>query len=745
MFRLLKPACWLATALALLLTASCNRGGTEVARALDFDAFVPQYNRYINDWVRAQREATLAEMALIDEALPAADGERREMLELQAQDLGNDLEKWDFRLSLGDYIKQATPADVPEGLVWRDGQDQPDIGDPAALKGGVFRQNFPSLSFPPTLRPFGENSNNSFRSNLYDDIDMPLVTLHPDTMEEMPGIAKEWAVSDDGRTVYMRLHPEARYSDGLPVTARDYLLSLYLRVSDNILNPYSKQYFREEFAQIASYGDGILSVSLAEPKAFAAATAGSLTPSHPEFYAEYGPDYTERYQWRFPPTTGAYEVLDGDVVKGTSITQTRVKDWWAKDMKYYRHRFNPDKIVTIVVRDESKAFELFRAGELDTFVITRPEFWYEKSEIPPVYDGYIERYTVFNNYPKIPRGFYFNVIKTPLDDRNVRIGIQYALHWQKVIDVMFRGDYQRLNAFNEGFPNFSDPTIRARPFSISAARAAFREAGYTEQGRDGILQKPDGTRLSVAVTYPAMPLTDRIMAILREDARACGFELRLDGLESTVSYRKTMQKQHELVFSGWNITPPFPDFYQFLHSSNAFDEKGNVRPQTNNIFSWARPDTDKLSVQVRTARSEDALAEAAMALQHIIHDEAIFAPAYSTDFMRIGSWRWIRWPDSEYTGFSPRYVYDPHEIHVLWVADEMKEETLAARRAGTTFPEVNRVFVPPPRVTADEAAPVEEAAPADESVAADGTEAAAAGDPAVESPAPGPAEEVENP
>lgn len=690
--RFLQQAAWLASALAMILLSSCNRGQTELTRTLDFDSFVPQYNRYIESWLRKQREATLKEIATVEEALPAAEGEKKELLELQAESLALELEKWDFRLSLGGYIKQGTPEEIPGNLVWSDGMDQPDIGDPAAVKGGVFRQNFLSLSFPPTMRPIGDNANHSFRSALYDYIDMPLVTLHPETMKEIPGIASEWAVSEDGRTVYMRIDPEARYSDGLKVTARDYLLSIYLRVSDNIVNPYSKQYYREEIAQVASYGEDLVSVSLPQAKVFTAAIAGGITPSHPDFYAEYGPDYNDRYQWRFPPTTGAYEVLEDDIVKGTSITQTRVKDWWAKDRRYYQYRFNPDKIVTIVVRDESKAFELFRAGELDTFIITRPEFWYEKSEMPPVYNGYIERHTVFNNYPKIPRGFYINVTKAPLDNRDVRIGVHHAMNWQKVIDVMFRGDYQRLNAFNEGFALFSDPSIRARPFSISAARAAFRKAGFTVEGRDGILQTPAGTRLSVSITYAAMPVIDRIMAILREEARACGLDLRLDGLEPTVSYKKQMQKQHEMVFSGWNITPPIPDFHQFLHSTNAFDEKGNPKPQTNNTFVWARPDTDKLSEQVRNARSEKSLAEAAMKLQRIMHDEAIFVPGYSTDFMRIGSWRWVRWPDSEYTRFSPRYVYDPHEVHVLWVDEEIKEETQAARRSGKTFPEVNRLF-----------------------------------------------------
>ena len=174
-----------------------------------------------------------------------------------------------------------------------------------------------------------------------------------------------------------------------------------------------------------------------------------------------------------------------DIVKGASITQTRVKNWWAKDRKYYRYRFNPDKIVHTVVRDESKAFELFRAGELDTYLLTRPELWYEKSQIDPVYKGYIERVTFYNRYPKVPRGLYLNVSKPPLDDRNVRIGIQHAMNWQKVIDVMFRGDYQRLNAFNEGYGDFSDPSIKARPYSIDLARQSFRAAGYTQEDRDG--------------------------------------------------------------------------------------------------------------------------------------------------------------------------------------------------------------------------------------------------------------------
>jgi microcin C transport system substrate-binding protein len=685
----------MATGLALTAAcaaALCGCGPKQETRSrtLGFDAFVPQYNRHIREWLATRTAEVDAEIRKTNASRQTATGAAAADLDRTLAELTREREKLAFRTGIGDYLRFGTEQEVPADLAWERGMDEPEIGDPAARKGGVFRKFMET--FPPTIRPFGDNSNNSFRGELYDTIEMPLVGLHPQTMRLIPALANEWAVSADGRTVFFRVDPEARYSDGRPVRARDFAISLYLRASDFVVNPYAKQYYREEVAGIGVYGERTVSVTLPEAKYLAPAVAGGLTPSSPDFYAEYGPDYTERYQWRFPPTTGAYEVLPQDIVKGVSITQTRVRNWWARDRKYYRHRFNPDKIVHTVVRDESKAFELFRAGRIDTFFLTRPEYWYEKSETEPVYRGFIERVTFYNRYPKVPRGLYLNVVKPPLDNRDVRVGIDHAMNWRKVIDQLFRGDYQRLNAFNEGYVEFSDPSITARPFSIPLAREAFAKAGFTEEGPDGILRRPDGTRLSVAVTYPAMPMSDRIFAILREECRPCGLELRLDGLEFTVAYKKMMQKQHEITLGSWLIGPPVPDFHQFLHSTNARDPKGNIRPQTNNIFSWAREDTDRLSEAVRSARSAGELRDAAWKLQHIMREEAIFLPGYSVDFVRLGSWRWVRWPDCNEMRFSPPVVFDPHESFVFWIDEEKRRETEAARRGGGSFPESTRVI-----------------------------------------------------
>ncbi|MBG7606590.1 MAG: ABC transporter substrate-binding protein [Verrucomicrobia bacterium] len=687
---MLKTSSMLAFAAILIALTGCRRDEVEVVRSSGIDDFIPQYNRFIKNWLEEQLVENVKAVRKAEQEMLSLEGEEREVVEKRLLNLKREEDKLKFRLDFGDFFRFGKPEEVPADLVWEDGMDQEEIGDPRAKKGGSFRVDI--RTFPPTLRPFGDNSNNGFRGTLYDDIDLPLVGLHPKSMEMIPGLADQWAVSGDGRTVYFRISQKATYSDGVPVKAGDFIFGSYIRISDDIVNPYAKQFYRENIAGLVVYDEKTLSISLPEPQIYAPVVLGGLSPSPPHFYSEYGPDFTERYQWKFPPTTGAYKVKEEDIVKGVSVTQTRVKDWWAKDRKYYKYRFNPDRIVHTVVRDESKAFELFRAGELDSFYITRPDLWYEKSEIDPVFKGYIERYTFYSKWPALPRGLYVNVSKSLLNERDIRIGIQHAMNWQKVIDVIYRGDFQRLDAFNQGYLLFSDSTIKARPYSITAARAAFRRAGFTQTGRDGILRRQDGTKLSVSVTYAAIPAYDKMFAILREEAINCGFDLRLDPLEPTVSYRKMMQKQHEMTYSAWLVGADTPNFYQFLHSSNARDVRGNLKPQTNNLFAWGRDDTDALSEKVRFALTEEELRQAAFKLQHIIHDEAIFVPAYTTDFLRVGSWRWLRWPDCEETRFCPPVVYEPLEAYVHWIDEDMKKETMEAKRSGKTFPEVNRIF-----------------------------------------------------
>ena len=63
-----------------------------------------------------------------------------------------------------DLYRFKTIADLPANLKWETGDDLPELGDPAAKKGGTFYTVTPN--FPPTLRFLGPEGGNTFIGEL---------------------------------------------------------------------------------------------------------------------------------------------------------------------------------------------------------------------------------------------------------------------------------------------------------------------------------------------------------------------------------------------------------------------------------------------------------------------------------------------------------------------------------------------------------------------------------------------------
>ncbi|MFC5049908.1 extracellular solute-binding protein [Rubritalea spongiae] len=674
-----------------LVTAGCGERESAADHELGFDAFVPQYNASVNQWLSDQIRAIDQQLEQVRSELEKSqDAAARQMFEDKLADLENELNKHQRRLDHGEYFSFKSLEDLPAGLVWEDGMDNPEIGDPRAQKGGVFRNYIPN--FPETLRPFGKNSNHAFRGSLYDEIGMGLVGLHPITNKFIPALAKEWALGADGRTVFYRLDPDARYSNGEKVRAKDFMVACYIRLSDNVSAPFQKQYYRAQIANVTVYSEDTLSISLPEKKPLLPLYA-NLSPAPPGFYKEYGPDYAERYQWKVEPTTGAYTALPEDVKKGKSISLTRVKDWWAKDKKFYKYSNNVDRIHYQVVREPSKAFELFRVGELDTFSLGEPSYWYDKMEIPEYFNGYIVKAQFYNVYPRVPRGFYLNAYDSKLADINVRRGIAHAMNFQKVNTILFRGDAERAQQFSEGFDEFTNPNIKAREYSIEKAREYFAEAGYTRSDNEGYLINNQGQRLEVEFSWAtSIPLWNQMMALLSEDAKKAGLKMLLDGQQPSVNFKKLLEKRHQVGFLGWGVSPPFPRYFQFFHSSTAFDEKGNPKQQTNNMTLYTSEKLDELTKTERNATDLDILKKASWEIQQIVHDQVLYIPGLMTTYSRMAYWDWIKWPQTKLYEFSSPKVYYPVENYLYWIDPKAKERVLEARRKRAVLEEKNYVF-----------------------------------------------------
>ncbi len=663
-----------------LFLISCQKEEDVYVDGLGFDEYVPVYNSYIERWLKGKVAEATEEFEKAEEGSAAK------------KDAAKLIERFKRRQALGDYFQFKTAEELPEGLPWKDGLDEPEDSDPAAKKGGVFR--YFVTSFPPTLRPIGPASNSGMRGQLYDDVQLGLVHLNRLNGSVIPATAKEWAPSPDKRTWYFRLHEDAEYSDGVAVKARDFAISVYLRISDYTKSSFYQEYLREQLAQITIYGDHALAITLPEPKAELGmySAIGTFAPSPPHFYEEFGPDYEERYNWRHQPTTGPYSLSKEDIDKGVSLTLTRKKDWWGNDKKFYRYRYNPDKIVWRVIRDTPKAFELFRAGQLDLAVVSSPQTWYEKSEIDPVYKGYIERYWWYNDFPRPQFGVEMNLDRDKLKDLNVRLGLSHSLNYDQVIKVQFWGDYNRLPGFVDGFGDFVNPEIKARAFDPAIARSYFKKAGFTEEGNDGILRKPDGTRLEFTLSHYGVKTYTEIMNILKNEAKKAGVDLILDGKDPSIVFTEAMDKKFELTSVAWAVQPPYFSFYEYFHSRNAYDEQGKVKEKTNNVFAYVDPQMDRWAEEYRQATDDAVKKDLAWKIQKQVYDRAVFIPGWKRDYERIATWRWVRWPNTETVQFCPPINSYPYDHYSFWIDEEMKEETQAAMISGKTFPEVEKLI-----------------------------------------------------
>lgn len=657
-----------------------------------FAGFPERWNARVKEYVEKSLEENrqICTDAMVQYLTSAPGSNRQHRAKMRYQNTWPSFLSLSRRKGQGDYLRFLCENQLPEELEWHDGQDQPELGSPKAVKGGTLRLAL-QRSFPSTFRVFGPNSNNAFRRYLYDDIDIPLIRLHPGTGKLIPGTADRWAVSKDGRTVYFHIDEAARFSDGSKLTTRDFITSLYVRTSPYGVEPFYNDYYMGNFSRIEVYGNHYLAVTLATARPYAPFYA-SLPPSCTGFYAEFGPDYPTRYLWRVAPTTGGYTVNPYDVIMGRQVSLIRVPNWWAANRRYTRYSCNVDHIVYQFVSENTKIRELFRLGQLDILNAREADSWYEGLEMAPVHRGLIQRVHFSNIWPRNCFGFHLNCSQPPFNDKTMRRGFHYALNVQQVLDTVFRGDFSRLGSYFSGFGQYTDESIRALPFSPEKARACFARAGYTEEGPDGILSKPDGTRLQVVMSSRIDPLYTNCMNVLREEAARCGLDLRLDQTDDTVLYTRVKAKQYQAAIFSWGFSPPLPDPAPFFDSSYAYKADGAVMPGTTNITATNSPSLDRAILACKAATTEADAVAAHHHAQQLIANTLAWVPGWTSSYWRFAQWRWVRWPDEPDCRFCPPRYYDPVDSHLYWIDEKMKEATLRARTSGESFPEEDIVI-----------------------------------------------------
>jgi len=554
-----------------------------------------------------------------------------------------------------------------KGEGWTTNTDFALIGDPRAVRGGTLRQGM-LTDFPSTLRYAGPNIT-AWNAMLQGLVYESLLGMHPTTLEDIPALATHWQISEDKKGFRFRLDPNARFSDGTPVTSADVIASWKLMVDKTLQDPARTLIF-SNFETPVAESKYIVSVRAKDVKwqnflyfsqslyIYPAAILNTIT----------GERYVKEYNYKMLPGTGPYVVADQDVIKGREIRIRRHKDFWGEKQRRNIGLANFDEIRQLVVRDRNLELEMVKRGDLDYYVVQRAQMWVEELNFDQIQRGLLQKRKIFNNDPQGVQGIAMNTRRAPYNDIRVRKALKHLFNREALVKNLMFNEYTLVDSI---FPNSvnENPDNDKIRYDPKTAVALLAEAGW-KSDTSGRMMK-GGQPLTIEIIYGDQQ-SERFFTVYQEDLRKVGITLNL----RLVTFETLVKLINEQTFGMVNIAYTgelFPSPEANLKSELA-DQKN-----TNNLtgFKSAKADdiiatyNGEFDLQKRIALLRD--------LDKIVTSEHHWVLEWSAPYERIVYWDKFGYPDGIITR-----VGSYRDIPSLWWLDPSRQRGLEDARKSPT-------------------------------------------------------------
>jgi peptide/nickel transport system substrate-binding protein len=311
--------------------------------------------------------------------------------------------------------------------------------NPEAPKGG--RLVLGTLGTFDSLTPFIIKgvSPATMREYVYES----LLTRSSDEAFSLYGlIAESIELPEDRSHITFHLRPDARFSDGTPVTPEDVLFS------HEVLKQKGWPYHRSHYAKVER-------AEKISPHAvrFTFDAAGDreipmiigLMPILPKHKSNL--ENFETTTLEPPIGSGAYTVARVD--PGRSITYRRNPDWWGRNLPVTRGRFNFEEIRVEYFRDAASLFEAFKAGEIDLRVEEDPGRWIEGYRFGAVSEGRVIKREFETGLPAGMSALVFNTRRPVFQDPRVRRAFILLFDAEWINRNLYNGLFKRTQSFFE--------------------------------------------------------------------------------------------------------------------------------------------------------------------------------------------------------------------------------------------------------------------------------------------------------
>lgn len=321
--------------------------------------------------------------------------------------------------------------------------------NPDAPKGGTLRMGV--VGTFDSLNPFVLKSMRTTARGLFGDQDfgnLVYETLMQRSRDEpftLYGLLAEKVAIDPERTwIEFTLNPEARWSDGEPVTVDDVIFT-YEILTEKGRPPYNNRMSRIKKIEKTGERSVRFVFNKKSDREFPLLIAASM-PVLPKHAID--PETFGNSTLKAPVGSGPY--LASDIQPGQRIVYKLNPDYWGKDLPVRRGFDNFSTFSIEYYRNETALFESFKKGLLDVFLEANPTRWKKSYDFPAVTEGKIIKENFVKGTPANMLGFVFNTRRPIFEDRRVRqaLGLLFDFEWAN--RNLFADQYNRLQSFWEG-------------------------------------------------------------------------------------------------------------------------------------------------------------------------------------------------------------------------------------------------------------------------------------------------------
>ena len=392
------------------------------------------------------------------------------------------------------------------------------------------------------------------------------LTKYNNNLQSEPSLAKGWKISNDGKTYTFLLDKNAKWSDGKPVVANDFVYGWERILNPQTAGPYAYLLYPIKNAHLYNTGklsdsnqlgmralsDDILQIELEKPLAFFLNLTSWAVyfPSRKDIIEKYKDDWTEP---KNIVTCGPFKL---------EKWQHEYKLILVKNPYYKNPEPKLEQIKYYMVPEQSSGFSLYLNDELDCI---------DSRSIPISEIETVKKMSETKIEPLL-RGTYvgFNVNKPPFNNKLVRAAFSYALDRNIFPKVLRRGEIPASTWIPPGLKEFYSPEIGCN-YSPKLAKDLLAKAGY-----------PNGNGFpEVTMLFPtredAKLVAEAAQSIWQ---RVLNIEVKIVNQEWKVYLNTLQQDPPHLFRMSWGADYPDPDTFMTLFTSSSGNNHGRWKNKT---------------------------------------------------------------------------------------------------------------------------------------------------------------------